>query len=129
MADNYNKADLKEVLFLTKSIGKEMDKLAASSDKRNKNITREASSVKSLVGSIQNQADLENSIVKIHQQKEALGKNNLGVNQKMSGEINKQLTYAKGALQTELRRQQITQKVNDITKNVADQQMKHYHMV
>ena len=37
MADNYNKEDLKEVLFLTKSIGKEMDKLAASSDKRNKN--------------------------------------------------------------------------------------------
>ena len=38
MADNYNKEDLKEVLFLTKSIGKEMDKLAASSDKRNKNV-------------------------------------------------------------------------------------------
>lgn len=120
MADNYNKEDLKEVLFLTKSIGKEMDKLAASSDKRNKNVASETSLVKSLVGSIQNQADLENSIAKIHQRKQALGKNNLGVNQKMSGEINKQLKYAQGALQTELRRQQITEKVSEISASVAD---------
>ena len=119
MAD-FSADDLKEIQSLTTSIGKAMDSLSDKSDKRNKKLQQELSTLKSITSELETEEDVQKALENLERRRGVIVKSNYGVNQKLKQELVDQNVFATKALNLELKRVQITRKVAEAAQSVGD---------
>ena len=114
-----SKKELSEIKRLSESIGKTFDDLAEKSDKRNKNLQKEAKTYKEIADSVEDIDTGMAAILAIEKQREKTKTKEFGINKAIADEMDNIAKGAEGALTAETNRLGIIEQVNGITDNVA----------
>ncbi len=114
-----SKKELTEIKKLSESIGKTFDDLAEKSDKRNKNLQKEAKTYKDIADSVDDVDSGMAAILAIEKQREKTATKNFGINKAIAGEMADIAKGAQGALTAETNRLGIINQVNGVTDNIS----------
>ena len=119
MAD-FSASELREIKGLTNSINKEMEELAATSDKRNKKLKEEADLTKSILGTIEDSESAEKAISRLRGQAVRSSQKDLGVNTYLKHMLLLQQTIAKETLDNRIKQIKVIGEVNRQAQAVGD---------
>ena len=112
--------ELKEMEYLTKSIGKAMDDFATKSERHLNLLTNEADIMKKIVSNMSEGEDIQKSINRLKGRETTILKQNWGANSDIKDELLAQNKFAQQALELEMRRRNIVREVADKANSVTE---------
>lgn len=112
--------ELREMEYLTSSIGKAMDNLATKSERHLQTLTNETDIMKKIVSNMEESEDIQTAINKLKNREGSILKQNWGINSDIKDELLAQNKFAQQALQIEMRRRDIVKQVAASAENVTE---------
>ena len=112
--------ELREIQALSSSISQIMDQISDKSDKRNRALEREANTMKSITSDLKDVEDINKALEGLDRRRGQIQKTNYGVNQSLKSDLLKMNQISIDALNTERKKLQVLQRVNEISSNIGN---------
>ncbi len=112
--------ELKEMEYLTKSIGKAMDNIALQSERHFDALNKEVDLTTAILKTTEETGDIQGALNKLKNREGTILKQNWGINSDIKQELLEQNKFAQQALQIEMRRRDIVKQVAASAENVTE---------